>query len=59
MKEKFYFKLWQKNEIEEPATWDSIKRVGNPQAQVMNPKTGWHWLPDFEKQMKLTKANKV
>ncbi len=51
MEKKFYYKLWQKNEIEAAATLDFIKSIGNAQTQIMDSKIGWLWLPDIEKQV--------
>jgi hypothetical protein len=46
---KYYYKLWQKNEIESPLTFEDIKKIDDKRIQIFNLKTGWHWVADFER----------
>ena len=44
MEKIYYYKLWQKNEIEkEPLPLEEIQKLGN-RIQIFDLKNGWQWL---------------
>jgi hypothetical protein len=54
MERTYHYKLWQRNDIENPLTLREIKSLNDKKIQIFDLKTGWHWLPDFEKMIKST-----